>query len=106
MFRHTSLDVAWTPHAVLLRDVKDHGHGPHLRIDPPDWHDFLSGVAVESLTISEHDRVTGHDGTWVHTRWHLRDRTGTMLHFTDREWTAFWAGATDEELALLSLLEV
>ena len=96
-----TVEVAPAADAVLIRDGKDRGAGPALRISYPEWHDFLSGTAAEGLTVSRHDRVTGHDGAWVHTRWHLRGRDGVVLHFTDAEWTQFWAGLLDDEDELL-----
>jgi hypothetical protein len=99
-----SVEIAPATDAVLIRDVKDHGTGPALRVSYPEWHDFLSGAPIEALTISHHDRVTGHDGVWVYTCWHLRDGGGTMLHFTDDEWTQFWAGVLDSEEELLNSL--
>jgi hypothetical protein len=99
------VEIATVTDAVLIRDCKDHGAGPALRISYPEWHDFLSGTTGgEGLTISHHDRVTGHDGTWVHTSWHLRDRGGMTLHFTDHEWTQFWRGVLDSEEELFNSL--
>lgn len=98
----TSVEVAPANDVVLIKDGKNHGAGPALRVSWVEWQDFLSGSSVEGLTVSHHDRVTGHDGVWVHTRWHLRDRGGEMLHFTDDEWAAFWAGVGDDEIAILN----
>lgn len=99
-----SVEVAPVTDAVLIRDGKDRGAGPALRVSYPEWHDFLAGAPAEGLTVSKHDRVTGHDGTWVYTRWHLRGRNGVMLHFTDAEWTQFWAGVLDSDEDLLHSL--
>jgi hypothetical protein len=30
--------------AVLVRDTKDHGHGPMLRVNPDDWQRFTSSI--------------------------------------------------------------
>jgi hypothetical protein len=97
----TCVEVAAVTDAVMIRDGKDHGAGPSLRISYPEWHDFLSGATGDGLTVSHHDRVTGHDGVWVHTVWHVRDRGGAVLHLTDAQWTEFWSGVLDCEEQLL-----
>ena len=89
------VDVAPTADAVLLRDTKDAGTGPVLRLSHPDWAAFLAGTPT--LTITETDQLTTHNGHPVTTHWHLRDPHGVTLHFTKAEWTAFWAGATNGE---------
>jgi hypothetical protein len=105
MAAFVEVEVAPVEGAVVLRDMKDHGTGPALRVSPLDWLDFLAGSPVESLTISRHDRVTCHDGAWVHTRWHVRDQRGATLHFTDEEWVGFWISVLDDAPELFEMVD-
>lgn len=100
----SSVEIASTRDTVVIRDGKDQGAGPALHVSYPEWNDFLSGTQIDELTVSHHDRVTGHDGTWVHTSWHLRDRAGATLHFTQTEWTEFWLSVLDSDDELLDSL--
>ena len=38
------VEAAHVPGAVLIRDTKDYGHGPVLRVTPADWRRFTAGL--------------------------------------------------------------
>jgi Domain of unknown function (DUF397) len=38
------VELGSTPGAVLVRDTKDHGTGPVLRLTPGDWKRFAASV--------------------------------------------------------------
>ena len=41
---NTCVEAGHVPGAVLIRDTKDHGHGPVLRVTPADWQRFTATV--------------------------------------------------------------
>jgi len=38
------VEVAEHDGLILIRDTKDHGHGPVLRYTPAEWRAFVAGV--------------------------------------------------------------
>ena len=38
------VEAGHVPGAVLIRDTKDHGRGPVLRVTPAGWQRFTAGV--------------------------------------------------------------
>jgi hypothetical protein len=38
------VEAGHAPGAVLIRDTKDNGHGPVLRVSPADWTRLLKSV--------------------------------------------------------------
>jgi hypothetical protein len=85
------VEVAHREDGVLVRDSKDHGTGPVIRLATPEWEAFLLDVRIglpsgtTPVTIE-----TLPTGTDVH-------HAGTTLRFTPGEWTAFRSGVLDGE---------
>jgi hypothetical protein len=40
------VEAGHVPGAVLVRDTKDDGHGPVLRVTPADWQRFTASVRI------------------------------------------------------------
>jgi hypothetical protein len=40
------VELGQAPGAVLIRDTKDHGHGPVLQVSPAAWHRFASTLKI------------------------------------------------------------
>lgn len=87
------VEVAPAEGGVLVRDTKDHGTGPVIRLTHREWEAFLLDVRIGVTT----PRIEHHEaGTDLHS-------TGTTLHFTPDEWIAFRSGVLDGEFDLAAL---
>jgi hypothetical protein len=42
------VEAGHVPGAVLIRDTKDHGAGPVLRVTPHDWHRLTSAIRANA----------------------------------------------------------
>lgn len=43
--------------AILVRDTKNHGHGPVHRYTPDGWRAFVAGVRNGEFDLDESDRL-------------------------------------------------
>ncbi|WP_410575650.1 DUF397 domain-containing protein [Amycolatopsis sp. cmx-4-61] len=92
------VEVRFTGTSVQVRDTKDHGAGPVLSVDIAAWPGFIAEVTGAAATGSNHALRIEHSAAGG-ARLHSLDGT-TTLTYTDDEWTAFTAGATDGEFAI------
>ena len=44
------VEAGHAPRAVLIRDTKDHGTGPVLRVSPAEWSHFTARVRANAAT--------------------------------------------------------
>jgi len=94
------VEVAPTADGVLIRDTKQRGDGPIIRFRTAQWVAFLHCAAgtdaastTDRFSITEDRQPVKDDGSATATTWHVHCRnSGSTLHFTPSEWTAFRAG--------------
>ncbi len=98
------VDIAFTSDCVLMRDTKQHGHGPEVSFSREQWARFLAEVLDGlpsdngAVVVREDVADTFRTETRTSLRWCVREiSTGTELHFTEGEWEAFRLGVADGE---------
>lgn len=102
----TCVEVAPVNEGVLLRDTKDHGAGPVIRLAHDEWSALVDAALAGAAhpAAARCDALTRHDGRDIRTSWRVRlDPGGAELHFTEAEWSAFLAGARAGEFAFAEL---
>jgi hypothetical protein len=51
------VEVAYRDGYLLVRDTKDHGHGPILRYTPVEWRAFVAGIRSGEFDLDEFGRL-------------------------------------------------
>jgi hypothetical protein len=51
------VEVAGHDGMILVRDTKDHGHGPVHRYTPAQWREFITGVRNGESGLNEPTRL-------------------------------------------------
>lgn len=89
------VEVFFDNDLVLIRDSKDQGTGPIIKVPAEHWPGFLAEATRRADAGGNQALRIEHapDGT---TRLHALD-SGTALSYTSAEWAAFVAGAVAGE---------